>query len=159
NVVQCNEQGLVACFGYPVAFEDAARRAVLAGLGILDEIKTTIFPLHGGKEIEIKPWVGIHTGAAVAEMGEGTVSLVGEARNTAVRLEGVAGAGQVVCSGATHRLIKNHFACASLRKTRIKGMSQPLDIFEVRAVLDDRSRTEAADLVGDSPLIGRDNEV
>ena len=27
TVVQCNEQGLLACFGYPVAYEDAARRA------------------------------------------------------------------------------------------------------------------------------------
>ena len=33
TVVQCNEQGLLACFGYPVAYEDAARRAARAGLG------------------------------------------------------------------------------------------------------------------------------
>ena len=159
NVLQCNEQGLLACFGYPVAFEDAARRAVLAGLGILDEIKLVTLPLCGGEETELKPWVGIHTGAAVAEMGESALSLVGEARNTAVRLEGLAGAGQVVCSGATHRLIRDHFACTSLGQTRIKGVSQPLDIFEVREVLDDRSRIEAAATAGLTPLIGRDNEV
>ena len=39
TVVQCNEQGLLACFGYPVAYEDAARRAARAGLGILEELK------------------------------------------------------------------------------------------------------------------------
>ncbi|HWO01471.1 MAG TPA: protein kinase, partial [Blastocatellia bacterium] len=159
NVVQCNEQGLLACFGYPVAFEDAAHRAALAGLGILDEIKNTTLPLCDGKELEVKPWVGIHTGTAVAEMGEGTLSLVGDARNTAVRLEGVAIAGKVVCSGATHRLIRDHFTCASLGQTRIKGMSKPLDIFEVREVVDDRRRLEAAAEVGFTPLIGRDNEV
>lgn len=159
TVVQYNEQGLLACFGYPVAFEDAARRAVLAGLGILDEIKNATLPLCGGKKLEVKPWVGIHTGAAVAEMGEGAVSLVGEARNIALRLEGVAGAGQVVCSGATHRLIRDYFTCASLGQTRIKGMSQPLDIFEVREILDDRSRIRAAAVAGFTPLIGRDNEV
>src|SRR5262249_23239629 len=27
TIVQCNEQGLLACFGYPVAYEDAAGRA------------------------------------------------------------------------------------------------------------------------------------
>jgi serine/threonine protein kinase len=31
TVVQCNEQGLLACFGYPVAFEDAARRRASPG--------------------------------------------------------------------------------------------------------------------------------
>ena len=39
TVVQCNEQGLLACFGYPVAYEDAARRAARAGLRLLDEVK------------------------------------------------------------------------------------------------------------------------
>ena len=38
-VVQCNEQGFLACFGYPVAYEDAARRAARAGLRMLDELK------------------------------------------------------------------------------------------------------------------------
>ena len=37
TVVQCNEQGLLACFGYPVAHEDAARRAARAGLGLLED--------------------------------------------------------------------------------------------------------------------------
>ena len=39
TVVQCNEQGLLACFGYPVAYEDAARRAARAGLRLLDDVK------------------------------------------------------------------------------------------------------------------------
>ena len=39
TVVQCNEEGLLACFGYPVAHEDAARRAALAGLGLLEGLK------------------------------------------------------------------------------------------------------------------------
>ena len=39
TVVQCNEQGLLVCFGYPVAQEDAARRAALTGLGILEDMK------------------------------------------------------------------------------------------------------------------------
>src|SRR5262249_26229024 len=38
-VVQCDEQGLLACFGYPVAYEDAARRAARGALGLLDDLK------------------------------------------------------------------------------------------------------------------------
>src|SRR5262249_41181026 len=39
TVVQCNEQGLLVCFGYPVAYEDGARRAARTGLGILADVK------------------------------------------------------------------------------------------------------------------------
>jgi hypothetical protein len=38
-VVQCAEHGLLVCFGFPVAYEDAARRAAWTGLGILEDLK------------------------------------------------------------------------------------------------------------------------
>jgi len=39
TVVQCNEKGLLACFGFPVAYENAARRAARSGHAILDVLK------------------------------------------------------------------------------------------------------------------------
>src|SRR5262249_12070493 len=39
TVVQCNEQGLLVCFGYPVAYEDGAGRAAQTGLGLLEDLK------------------------------------------------------------------------------------------------------------------------
>ena len=89
TVVQCNEQGLLACFGYPVAYEDAARRAARAGLGLLDDMKALGEQLRREHKLELNPWVGLHTGPAVVEAKEDAVSLVGEARNVAVRLEDV----------------------------------------------------------------------
>ena len=38
-VVQCTDQGLLACFGFPVAYEDAAGRAARAGLALLEALK------------------------------------------------------------------------------------------------------------------------
>src|ERR1700746_782953 len=78
TVVQCNEQGLLACFGYPVAYEDAAARAARAGLELLTDLKpwgTQLFQRH-----KLKPdsWVGIHTGPAITEVKEGIISVVGE---------------------------------------------------------------------------------
>ena len=67
TVVQCNEQGLLACFGYPVAYEDAAVRAARAGLGLLDEMKALGEQLRQDK-LELNPWVGIHTGPAIVEV-------------------------------------------------------------------------------------------
>src|SRR5262249_31217920 len=114
TVVQCNAEGLLVCFGYPVAYEDAARRAARTALDLLEALKSLGQALRCGDQPELKPWVGIHTGPAVVEAAEESVSLVGEARNVAVRLEDVVEPGQVVCSAATHRLLQGYFDCASL---------------------------------------------
>ncbi len=92
TVVQCNEQGLLACFGFPVAYEDSARRAARAGLSLLSEIEELGKQLQHEYKLELYPWVGIHTGPALVEEKENAFSLVGEARNVAVRLADSAGA-------------------------------------------------------------------
>ena len=123
--MQCNEQGLLACFGFPVAYEDAAGRAARTGLAILEDMKTLGEQFRREHKLELNPWVGIHTGPAVVEAKAGAVSLVGEARNVAVRLEDVAVAGQVICTEATHRLFQGRFQCASLGRQKIKGVPSP----------------------------------
>src|SRR5262245_49033531 len=156
TVVQCNEQGLLVCFGYPVAYEDSAGRAAQAGLGILDDLKALGERLHREPKLELNLCVGVHTGPAVLESTEGTVSLVGEARNVAVRLTEVAVPGAVICSEATHRLLHGRFDCVSLGYKKIKGMAQPVELFQVRGVGETRGRVDAAGL---TPLTGRDHEV
>ena len=159
TIVQCSEQGLLACFGYPVAHEDAARRAARAGLGILEEMKSLGVRLRREHELELNPWVGIHTGPAVVETGQDAVSLVGEARNVAVRLEDVAEPGQILITSATHRLIRGHFDCTSVGYRKVKGVSQPVEVFLVQGLGDDLNPIEVAERAGLTPLTGRDHEV
>jgi class 3 adenylate cyclase/predicted ATPase len=159
TIVQCNAEGLLVCFGYPVAYEDAARRAARTGLELLDALKSLGKVLRRGDQPELTPWVGIHTGLAVVEAGEETVSLVGEARNVAVRLVDVAEPGQVVCSVATHQLLQGYFNCASLGGRKLKGVSQPVELFVVKGVGEARNRVEVAKRAGLTPLTGRDHEV
>jgi class 3 adenylate cyclase/predicted ATPase len=159
TVVQCSAEGLLVCFGYPVAYEDAARRAARTGLDLLEDLKSLGQALHRGDQPELKPWVGIHTGPAVVEAGEESISLVGEARNVAVRLEDVAEPGQVVCSAATHRLLQGYLNCTSLGRRKLKGVSQPVELFLVQGVGEARNRVEVAELAGLTPLTGRENEI
>jgi class 3 adenylate cyclase/predicted ATPase len=158
TIVQCNEQGLLVCFGYPVSYEDAARRAARTGFGILDDLKALGTQLGHEHHLELGPWVGIHTGLALVETSENAVSLVGEARNVAVRLKDAAERGHVVCTEATHRLIRDHFECASLGSRKLKGVPRPVALFDVRAAAAVANPLEAR---GDglTPLIGRDQEV
>jgi serine/threonine protein kinase/predicted ATPase len=158
-VVQCTEQGLLACFGYPVAHEDAARRAVRAGLGILEQMETLGARLRREHGLELKPWLGIHTGIAVVETGEDAVSVVGEARNVAVRLEDVVGPSQIVITASTERLIRGHFDCTSLGYRNLKGVSQPIELFLVKGIGEDKNPIEVAGRAGLTPLTGRDHEI
>ena len=158
TVVQSSEEGLLACFGYPVAYEDAAHRATRAGLAILDDLHALAEQIRREQTLELDPWVGIHTGPAVVEAGAESVSLVGEARNVAIRLEDFAEPGQIVCSAATHRLIRVQFDCASLGQRKIKGITQPVEVFLVQGVGKARSRVEMPGPAGLTPLTGRDHE-
>jgi serine/threonine protein kinase/predicted ATPase len=158
TVVQCNEQGLLACFGYPVAYEDAARRAAEAGLRLLDDVKALGGPPRRPPGLDAKPWVGLHTGPAIVEAKEDAVSLVGDVRNVAVRLKDVAAPGQVVCTEATRRLFRDQFQCAGLGERKLKGVPRPIALFRVE-------RAGAAGGLFDpaptalSPLTGRDHEI
>jgi class 3 adenylate cyclase/tetratricopeptide (TPR) repeat protein len=159
TVVQCDERGLLACFGYPVAFEDAARRAACAGLGLLNDLSALTGKLLRGHNLEPNPWVGLHTGAAVVEMKEDGVSLVGEARNVAVRLKEVAAPGQVICTEATHRLFRGQFQCAGLGHRPIKGVAQPFQLFRVEGVAAAGGLIGATEPAALTPLTGRDHEI
>ncbi|HKB36014.1 MAG TPA: protein kinase, partial [Gemmataceae bacterium] len=159
TVVQCNEQGLLACFGYPVAYEDATRRAACAGLGLVDALKALSGQLLHGHNLEPNPWVGLHTGPAIVEVKEDAVSLVGEARNVAVRLKEVAVPGRVVCTETTHRLFRGQIQCAGLGQRQIKGVTQPFQLFRVERVVAAGGLIEATEPAALTPLTGRDHEI
>jgi serine/threonine protein kinase/predicted ATPase len=159
TVVQCNQQGLLVCFGFPVAYEDGAHRAAQSGLDLLNELRDLGERLRRERKLDLNPWVGIHTGPAVVEAGEEALSVVGEARHLAVRLEDFAVPGEIICSEATHRLIEGQFNCASFGRHKIKGVAQPVELFRVQGVAEARSAIDAAGPAGLSPLTGRDLEI
>jgi class 3 adenylate cyclase/predicted ATPase len=159
TVVECNDRTLLACFGFPVAHEDGAARAAQTGHGILADLKALAEQLRGAQKLELNPWVAIHTGPAVVEASSDAISVVGEARNVAVRLQDFAAAGEIICSEATHRLIRSQFNCLSLGHRKIKGMAQPVELFRVQEVGEARTAIEAARTAGLTPLTGRDHEM
>lgn len=156
--------GLLVYFGYPQAHEDDARRAVSAGLGIVegvDGLKRRLAEDHG---VEIDVRVGIHTGLVVAgEMGGGETreadAIVGETPNVAARLEGLAKPNTVVISAATHALVEGLFYCDDLGPQRLKGISQAVGVIRVQGQSTAPSRFDAAADRGLTQLVGREEEV
>jgi len=153
-------QELIACYGFPVAFEDAAQRAVRAGLQVLRDLGAVATGSVLLPSVE-QCWVSVHSGEAIAEEvgGEAGISLVGEARNTAVRIDSVAEAGSLLISAATQQRVRLLFELESLGVRRIRGVAQPVELFKVLKEAASRNRVELVDPGNLTPLIGRDTEL
>ena len=164
TVVQSASEGLLACFGYPVSYEDAAQRAVRAGLRIRDGIVELNKRIHRRFGTDLSSWVGIHTGMAVAEETAGDkttepISLVGKVRTVVTRLGAAAEPNSVLITQVTHRLVQGFFICTGLGTHAIQGESGPLELFLVQHESEVKSRIEVAEAIGLTPLTGRDVEL
>ena len=158
TVTQRSYQGVVACFGYPVAHEDAARRAASAALKLVEELKPGLCP-ELGPEADLTAWAGLHTGTAIGEIRPGGVSVAGDAPNIAARFESIAERGAVLCTAATCALIRDYFKCADAGTREIRGLLPATETYRVVSAFDGVSRLERTQPDRLTPLVGRDNEV
>jgi TOMM system kinase/cyclase fusion protein len=163
HIAQYLGDGLLVYFGYPLAHEDDAQRAVRAGLGMVEALGQLNIRLKQERGVELGVRLGIHTGlVVVGEVGGGARQeqlALGETPNLAARLQGLAAPNTVVISAATVQLLGGFFTCQSLGTPALKGLAQPLEVYRVLYESTARSRLEAAGSTGLTPLVGREQEV
>lgn len=159
HVAKFMGDGVLAYFGWPRAHEDAAERAVRAGLSIVAAVARLS---GGGTALTCR--IGVATGLVVVGevIGEGTAreeTVVGDTPNLAARLQGVARPGQVVAAEATRRLLGDLFVLETLPLQSLRGLDEPVTAYVVlgeRAVLSRFAAREGAAL---APIVGRDQEL
>ena len=163
HIAQYLGDGLLVYFGYPLAHEDDAQRAVRAGLGMVEALGQLNTRLGDERGIHLAVRLGIHTGlVVVGEVGGGTRQeqlALGETPNLAARLQGIAAPNTLVISAATLQLLGGFFAYQSLGTHPVKGIAQPLEVYQVLYESTARSRLEVAGSTGLTPLVGREQEV
>src|SRR5216683_7616818 len=163
HIAQYLGDGLLVYFGYPLAHEDDAQRAVRAGLGILEAMGPLNERLGPERGVPLAVRLGIHTGlVVVGEVGSGTRQeqlALGDTPNIAARLQGIAAPNTLVISAATFALLGGFFACQPLGTPLLKGQAQPLVVYRVLYESMARSRLEAASSTGWTPLVGREQEI
>ena len=159
HIAQYLGDGLLVYFGYPLAHEDDAQRAVRAGLGMLEALGQLTTRLVQERGVHLAARLGIHTGlVVVGEVGGGSRQeqlALGETPNLAARLQGLAAPNTLVVSAATFHLLGGFFACQPLGTPPLKGQAQPLVVYRVLYESMARSRLEAAGSTGWTPLVGR----
>ena len=151
------------CFGFPIAHEDAAARAVRTGLALIEAVSRLGAEQQAAGSVPISAWVTVHTGQAV--VGEGNaakgevISIVGEVRNVVTRLEPYSEPGFVLVTETTQQLTRGYFVSESRGKQAIKGVPQPLEMFRILGESAAKTRLDVSEQAGLTPLVGRDTEL
>jgi class 3 adenylate cyclase/tetratricopeptide (TPR) repeat protein len=150
--------GILTYFGWPTAHEDDAERAARAALEIVHSVKRA----SSAEDLSVR--IGIATGPVVvgetAGTGDQSKLAVGSTPNLAARLQGLAGADQVVIATSTRRLTGSAFELTDLGEVDLKGTSEPVHAWRVERALVTESRFDA-NRGGQAltPLVGRDEEL
>jgi class 3 adenylate cyclase/tetratricopeptide (TPR) repeat protein len=149
--------GVLAYFGYPLAHEDDAERAVRAGLDLIAAVAVL------KTRIALHTRVGIATGLVVVgdvvdAGGLQERGIVGETPNLAARLQGIAQPNTVVIAESTRRLLGNLFELQDLGPRELKGSSGPVRAWAALHARSVESRFEALRASGLSRLVGQQEE-
>lgn len=133
-VANYSGDGVVGQFGFPDSHENDAERAVVSGLEICDlviELDRTL-GAELGERIQCR--IGLHASVSVVGMMGAyrqDMSIFGDTANIASRVEGVAGPGQVVATGAVLELLKGDFETADQQIVELKGVADPMPVARI----------------------------
>jgi class 3 adenylate cyclase len=128
HVAEFRGDGALVFFGYPQARGDEPERAIRTALHVIDAVRKLAFP-HG-QQLRVR--IGIATGLmAIDVSATHEPSIVGEALNLAMRLQGLADPNAIVISDLTRQLAGNLFVLADLGPHQLKGYSRPVPAWRV----------------------------
>jgi len=152
--------GVLAYFGFPRAFEDAAERAIRAAINVLAEVAGIELP--DGTRVQAR--VGIATGLVVVGeiVGSGAAqerAIVGETPNLAARLQALAAPDTILVSEATQNLLGGLFELESTGEHELKGFARPVPAWRVVGEAAVESRFAASRAGRDLPMVGRAHEM
>lgn len=161
-VEQFTSQGMLACFGFPVAYEDSAQRAVRSGI----HLQESLLELGKKRKVAFAPQCAVHTGAVVAEQASdlsrtdtAALSIAGAGKNVTVRLGEQADPDTLVISSDTRQLVRAFFQCESQGTQKVRGASEPIEVFLVTGESEARHRLDLLEPKDLTPLIGRATEL
>jgi class 3 adenylate cyclase/tetratricopeptide (TPR) repeat protein len=163
TVNQVLGDGIMALFGAPLAHEDHAVRACYAALRMQESIARYAADLRAARGASVEVRVGLNSGQVVVRsIGNDLTmdySAVGQSTHLAARMEQLARPGTILLTSATARLAEGYVDVEPQPDTRVKGLAEPVAVFELRAASAVRSRLHAAAARGLTRFVGREAEL
>ena len=163
-IVQSTGDGIFGLFGAPVAHEDHPQRALFAALRMQEELRRYGAKLQADGRAPIEIRVGVNTGEVVVRSittGAAQVEYtpIGHTTNLASRLQSIARTGSIVASEATRKFCEGYFILKPLGATKVKGVSEPVGVYEVTGLGPLRTRLQRSAGRGLTKFVGRQREM
>lgn len=145
---------VMAAFGATVAHEDDAVRAVRAAAAALAALRDLSAEFAARYHVTLEARCGVCTGDVVVIITPGgDFRLVGDAGNTASRLQNAAPTGGILLDPNTAAMVRSQVGIEPVAPLRLKGKAQPVSAY---LVIDPVS---VDDGTGPTPFVGRDDEL
>jgi class 3 adenylate cyclase/predicted ATPase len=163
-VAQALGDGILALFGAPVAHEDHPQRALYAALRMQEQMHRYSDQLREQGHPPLLMRVGVNTGEVVVrsirkEDLHTDYVPIGHSTNVAARMEQLAAPGSILIAEQTHKLTAGYFEFKALGRTQVKGVEEPLNVYEVVGAGPLRTRLQVAARRGLTRFVGRHTEL
>ena len=158
-VNQVMGDGVMAIFGAPLAYEDHAVRACYAALAMRDGIHGYAERLAAAHGVAVRARIGINSGEVVVRSIGSDLRMdytaVGPATHLAARMEQLAAPETICLSAETRRLAEPFVRTRPLGPVSVKGVAEPVEIFELLGAWPTRTPWQARMMRGLTPFVGR----
>jgi class 3 adenylate cyclase len=163
-VAQSTGDGIFAVFGAPIALEDHPQHALYAALRMQEDLRRYSDRLRERGEPPVLIRIGVNVGEVVVrtiKTGETDTEYtpIGHSISLASRLQALAPPGSIAISRAVRQLVEGYFSINDLGRARIKGVSEPVELYEVTGLGPLRTRLQRSAGRGYTKFVGRQNEI
>jgi class 3 adenylate cyclase/tetratricopeptide (TPR) repeat protein len=163
TVNQVMGDGIMALFGAPLAHEDHAVRACYAALRMQDTVKRYALEVRRSEGVLPQIRVGLNSGEVVVRSIGSDLrmdySAVGQTTHLAARMEQIAVVDSILLTAGTLRLAEGYVQVKPLGPINVKGLGEPLEVFELTGAGLARTRLQAAASRGLTRFVGRGAEI
>ncbi|HET9199775.1 MAG TPA: AAA family ATPase, partial [Dehalococcoidia bacterium] len=163
TVNQVLGDGIMALFGAPLAHEDHAARACYAALAMQAAMRGYTESVRRTHGMTLQIRVGLNSGEVVVRAIGNDLhmdySAVGQTTHLAARMEQLAAPGSVVLTAGTLRLVEGLVRVLELGPVPVKGVTGPVEVFELTGASGARRRLQASVSRGLTRFVGRDAEI
>ncbi len=163
TVNQVMGDGIMALFGAPLAHEDHAVRACYAALRMQGAVKRYAEKAFSSHGVAVEIRVGLNSGEVVVRSIGSDLRMdytaVGQTTHLAARMEQLASPGSILLTAHTLKLAEGYVEARSRGAVPVKGLPEPVEVYEVTGAGSIRRRFEAAALRGLTRFVGRETEL
>ena len=163
TVNQVMGDGIMALFGAPIAHEDHAVRACYAALRMQETVTRYGDAMQRSHGVPVQIRVGLHSGEVVVRAIDSSLHMdytaVGQTTHLAARMEQMAKPGSVLTTGETLRLAEGFVQVKALGPVAVKGLADPVEVFELVGASSTRTRLQAFAARGLTRFVGRQAEL